>query len=363
MKKEWWIFKTKGFSVVEVMLATSLFGLLLVALLGAYLYAEESTVFVGSHARALFLAEEGLEAVRNIRDADFVQVSVGTHGLTPTGGVYGFSGASDTTGMFTRTVTITDIDDNRKEVVSEVSWQQFLRSGSVSLKTRLTNFRARLADWSLPFQEAFLNITGNQNATKVQVSGDYAYIIRNNANTANFYIIHISNPALPTLASTLNISGTPQNIFVDNGFVYVTSNADTRELQIIDATNPNAPLLVGGYDDPGTDDGRGIFVVGGRAYMTLSAGVDFAVLDVSAPDAPFPISALNIDNVPNEVFVAGDFAYIATSSNTREILVLQLSVGPTPVLTGSLNLPGNTDANTITFSSNTIYVGQMEKLS
>jgi prepilin-type N-terminal cleavage/methylation domain-containing protein len=360
MQKEQSTFKlNKGFSIIEVLLATSLFGLLVAGVAGAYLYGEESTMQSGAHTRAVYLAEEGLEATRSIRDNSFANLIDGGHGLALQGGHFVFSGSSDASGIYTRQVTVKSIDNNRKEVTSQVTWpQNALRNGDVTIVTRLTNFFAALGDWSTPFEEAFFNITGTQNAVKVQVSGNYAYVIRSNNNSANFYILDISNPAIPAQVGTLNISNTPQNIFVSGNFAYITSNSDTRELQIINITNPALPVLAGVYDDAGNDDARGVYVVGNYAYVTFASGVDFAVVDVSNPALPVLAGSLDVANVPNEVVVSVKYAYIASSSNTTEVLVVNVNVPANPALAGVLNLPGNTDANTVSMNGNSLYVGQ-----
>ena len=72
---------SKGFSLVEVILSSAVFALLVTALVGAYLYGQESTALAGNRARAVMLAEEGLEATRNIRDGGFNDLGVGIHGL------------------------------------------------------------------------------------------------------------------------------------------------------------------------------------------------------------------------------------------------------------------------------------------
>jgi hypothetical protein len=244
-------------------------------------------------------------------------------------------------------------------VTAHVTWNQnSLRTGEVTLSTRLTNFFAALGDWSNPAQESFFNIVGNQNAVKVQVSGDYAYVVRSNNNSANFYIIDISNPAIPLQVGTLNLSNTPQNIFVSGDFAYITSNSDTRELQIVDITNPLLPVIAGVYDDLGIEDGRGIYVEGDYAYITFASGVDFAVIDVSNPALPVLSGTLDVANVPNEVVVSGNYAYIASSSNTTEVVIVDISAPASPVLAGVLNLPGNTDANTVSLEGSDLYVGQ-----
>ncbi len=134
-----------GFSLIEILLAASLFSFIITALVGAFIYGQESTALSGMRFRAELLAEEGLEAARNIRDENFANLNVADnkYGLVISGNQWIFSGTSDATGIFTRQIIISTIDANRKQIISNVSWQQTpLRSGSISLISYLTNWRA-----------------------------------------------------------------------------------------------------------------------------------------------------------------------------------------------------------------------------
>ncbi len=143
MKKGWLTTKSSGFSLVEIILASSLFALLILGLSGAFLYGQENTALSGKRARAVFLAEEGLEVARNIRDEDFANLADGTYGLAISGNQWAFSGSSDATDIFTRQVVVGSVDADRKQVTSTVTWQQNpQRTGSVSLVTYLANWQA-----------------------------------------------------------------------------------------------------------------------------------------------------------------------------------------------------------------------------
>ncbi len=138
--------RSQGFSLIESLLASSLFGLMVTAIVGSLIYGHESVRVSGERARALYLAEEGLEAARNIRDNNFSNLVNGTHGLLVASNQWTLSGNSDVTNGFTRAVTISTVDANTKTVASTVSWQQTLqRAGTVTLTTRLTNWQANTA--------------------------------------------------------------------------------------------------------------------------------------------------------------------------------------------------------------------------
>ena len=126
----------KGFSLVEVLLSVAVFALLVGGLLGALVYGQQSTLLGGNRARASYLAQEGLDAVRNIRDVSFANLVDGTYGLTTTGNKWTLAGSSDTQDIFTRQIVISTVNSSKKQVTSTVTWQQNLqRPGSITLTT------------------------------------------------------------------------------------------------------------------------------------------------------------------------------------------------------------------------------------
>lgn len=363
MLKELSNIKNNGFSLLEVILALSLFGLLLTALGGMFFYVNDSVVLAGARARAVMLATEGLEAVRNIRDADFSSLSPGTHGLAISSNQWIFSGVSDTTDIFTREIIITNIDAERKSITTNVTWAQNLqRSGTVSFTTYLTDWARRVVgDWSNPFQESAINVAGAQNGVKVQVVGDYAYLVRADG-TPDFLVINISNPASPATVGSLNLAGVPSNIFVAGNYAYVTNNSNTDELQIINISNPASPSLVASYNDAGNEDARGVYVDGNYAYMVFNAGNDIVVVDVTNPASPIFTGGLVLNGTAYEVYVTGTYAYVASDDNSQELQVVNISNPASLTLSGSLNLAGNTNAITIAGEGSNVFLGQGSNL-
>ncbi|TSC82070.1 MAG: hypothetical protein G01um101420_600 [Parcubacteria group bacterium Gr01-1014_20] len=134
--------KKAGFSLIEVILASAIFALLITAIVGGIIYGRESTAVSGSRARAIAFAEEGIEATRNLRDQNFGNLTDGTHGLTVSLGQWFFSGVSDVRDVFTRQIEIGTLNENTKNITSTVTWQQTpSRVGRIVLSSRLTNWR------------------------------------------------------------------------------------------------------------------------------------------------------------------------------------------------------------------------------
>ncbi|MEW6617314.1 MAG: hypothetical protein AB1333_02750 [Patescibacteria group bacterium] len=367
MQKEWSVINLKrGFISIEALLAATIFGLLVTGLVGAYLYGQESTALSGSRVRATILAEEGLEVVRNIRDASYVNLVDGTYGLATSSNQWIFSGSQDTIGGFTRQITIATVDAKRKLITSNVSWQQNQqRSGSVSLVSRLTNWMAIvIGNWANPNTlVGTYDASGTNDGLKIAVQGNYAYIVRN-GGTPDFIVVDISTPSLPSLAGSLTLPGTPNNIFVLGNYAYVTNNDNAQELQIIDISNPVSPSVVGTYNAPGNGNGVGIYVVGSTAYLgrDTGGGDTFIVIDVSNPGTPSLIGSLSLGQTEYEIVISGNYAYLASGDNAQELEIIDISVPSAPVNLSGLNFAGNTNATTIALASSTLLVGQGSSL-
>lgn len=187
MPKACSIIKPSAFSLVEVILANAVFALLLVGLMGIYLYGEESSMTAGNRNRAILMAEEGIEAVKNIADASFANLVDGTYGLTTTTNQWNLAGSSDVRDIFTRQVTISTVDSKRKAITSTVAWQQNLqRPGSVSAVTRLTNWTTKVSSRSMmvyskntatPFYRLWDGTTWGAEQSATNVTGQIEYMV------------------------------------------------------------------------------------------------------------------------------------------------------------------------------------------
>jgi type II secretory pathway pseudopilin PulG len=96
-----------------------------------------------------FLAEEGLEAVRSIRDNSWDDLTNGEHGLALSGSNWIFSGSQENIsgqlGNGTRKIIVEDAGSDRKKVTSQINWQFALgRPEEIRLVTYLTNWQKEL---------------------------------------------------------------------------------------------------------------------------------------------------------------------------------------------------------------------------
>lgn len=136
-----------GQSLIEILLAVAVFMVGVVTI--GYLMFDSQTSLRQSieMTQATLLSREGIEAVRGIGLNDFDAIPPGTYGLAQSGGVWTLSSTQDSTGKFTRSITISDVDIETKQTVSSVSWNTSdVRENTVSLTEYITDWRGTKGD-------------------------------------------------------------------------------------------------------------------------------------------------------------------------------------------------------------------------
>lgn len=346
------------------MLSTSVFALLVTVLVGAYLYGQESTVLSGNRMRALLLAEEGLEAVKNIKDEDWDNLSDGTYGLQISGDQWELSESSDNTDIFTREIIISSAGSDRKNITANITWQQNLqRNGLISLNTMLSYWEevvttiTNMGDWSNAIESAALDSDGGQNGLKVSVEGDYAYLIRQGGDS-DLEVINISTHTNPLNIGSFSVPGTPYNIDVEGNYAYVATSDNGEEFVVIDVSNPNSLQKASALNLPGNQNARGVFIEGTTAYLVRdsSSQEEFYIIDISNPTNPSIIGSIDLNSGGNEVIVIGNYAYCGTDGDELEVIDISNKTSPQSI--AKLDLSTGADGLAITGENNTIYIGR-----
>jgi len=115
--------------------------------------------------QANFLAEEGMEAVRSIRDNSWDDLSAGSYGLTISNNNWIFQGTeedvSDQLQTGVRKIIIEEVAPNRKKITSQVGWQfAKLRPQEIQLITYLTNWAGPLPPYLAQLRYRWRNDDG-----------------------------------------------------------------------------------------------------------------------------------------------------------------------------------------------------------
>ena len=144
----------------------------------------------GDSTQAVFLAQEGIDAARSIRDNGWLNLTNGNHGLQRTGGYWSFLGASEVIdGTYTRVIAVSDVNrDGSGNIVTSggtVDPRTKLVSATVSwtpgvFVPRAVSVQAYLVDWNVydwtQTTDADFN-AGTHGSTVVSGSGMAANVV------------------------------------------------------------------------------------------------------------------------------------------------------------------------------------------
>lgn len=280
------------------------------------MYFQRATEESGLKTRARLLAEEGLEALRNQRDLDFASLSDGSFGLNISGNSFSLGSAPDVANGFSRTISVSSVSGEQKQIDSSVSYSFRGQTRNVNLSTFLTNWQRLgvVVNWEDPnVLSGSLNLSGTTDGVKVAVSGNFAYVVRN-AGSNNFVVVDITNPASPTVSSTLSLSGTTTDVKVSGTNAYV-----------------------------------------GRSG---GGGPDFASIDISTPATPALLSSITVGRTVYDVWVSGNYVYAVTAAGSDELRVIDVSNPSGVSVVAFLDLPGSVNALSVAKLGNFLGVGR-----
>lgn len=366
-------YKNNGLSLVEVVLASSLFLIVVMGLSGALLYGQESTRTSGGLARAGFLADEGLSALRNMRDSGYSNMTnwnSGGIGITKNNNQWEFSATNAVDG-FTRETKVSSFGypHDRAQVTAEISWQQTLsRLGFLYVRTHFTNWRRSIeTGGSWDNNSNLVNIFSDsallEGVEKIKTFGNYAYVIGSGTGSPEFRVYDISNPASPTMVGSLSLFQNASDLTVsaDGQIVYLSVKHPFIEIDAINVSIPSSPQHANWVDIPSTqvgwpdEIGDGVDFYGSHIFLTRpnsNNDPDFFVLDSSLA----VVSSINITGNPHEIVVSGNYAYVAVSGTADELAVVDISNLASPSVISSLDVGSSNNAHSISMFESSILI-------
>ena len=346
-----------GFSLIEIVLSIALFGLFFIGLVPVMINGQQFIAESGTRTRAVFLAEEGLEAAKNIRDDGFVNLTLGTHGLADSSSTWVFSGSSDTVDIYTRSVTVGHVDSDRRDITSTVTWDQTPgRVGSVSLVTRLTNWQAGTGKPIPITPGATLDLGGVADGQEIGLYIDggttYAIVGRKKSSDQELFIIDVSDPTSPSVAASLEIGSDVNDIAIVGTNAFLATSSNTAELQVVSLLTPTSPSVTGSLNLAGTPDAETVVAEGNNLYLgrsVYSGGPEIYSISIATPTSPSELSSLEAGDTVWKMVLAqsNTYVYAATGSDTAEMAVIDVSAPGSISQTAALDVSGPSDGTAI----------------
>ncbi|NIA02436.1 MAG: hypothetical protein GWP15_03560, partial [Nitrospirae bacterium] len=351
----------KGFALLEVFLAIAIFAIFATGIFYLSLDTVRRDTKINLNTEALLYTQEGIEAVRNIRDKNYLLLTNGDKGLSLVAGSWEFIAApEDVNGFYSRTITIEDVyrdvngdidaegvyfDPDTKKITSEVSW---LQSGiipkSISLTSYLSNWTGD--DWiettctdfdAGTYEDTETEITAGPpedncdiTLTAVEMGSEYFYF-------ANFG--HHGN-----------------DIIVEGNYAYLATEYSSKGLAILDISDLENITTVGEVDIG--HKGNRLTKAGNYVYVGTQNGFfGLAMVDASDPNNAFLYLVWPLGGAGNQPTVLGDYLYMSVSSRYFGMQVYNINEEwlPFPLLTDVYNF--NDKAHFIETKGNYAYVG------
>ncbi len=153
-------------------------------------------------------------------------------------------------------------------------------------------------------------ITTTSDANGVAISGNLLYVA---VHHAGLDVYNISTPSAPVFVSNVDLDGYARKVEISGNYAYVA--CDLGGLQIIDISDPTNMSRVIWLD--GNTRYYGLTLNGSSVYVAGRSGMSeyiMRIYDISDPENPIAIGFYNLANPGLDVFVSGDYAYVAAGS-------------------------------------------------
>lgn len=216
-----------------------------------------------------------------------------------------------------------------------------------------------------------LEILGEQ-ATRIDVFGSVAVISFDSATSSDIDIV-LFDTHTKSVRSVLDVGQgvlDVDGVFGDSSFLFVAQRSTSSQFMVIDISDIEAPQIVAqrsllGVDPQGSfPEARTIFYVDNTVYVGTkeTAGPELHVFNVESPYNPYESGFVEITHNINEIVVRDNIAYLATSSDKEELIIVNVSdpsamyematfnAGPTSV--------NDKDATSLYLLGNTLYMGR-----
>ncbi len=362
-----------GSLLLEAILAIAIFAVFLGGIGLSLVLGERSTTAGGDRTRAAFLAEQQLEAVRQMRTVSFASVTTGDHGLKLNASGWSWSGTLVNNNGYTSWVTVTSKGTDWLEVESNVTWNfGNTRSGSVLLTTQLTDWQkiATVGNWASMTKIAESTISGSPDFHSIAISGMFAYVTSTQApGDTGLYIFNVSNPASPVrVASSFDLGASAYGITAVDNRLYIATNDTTKEVQVYDITDPTnltTGNLINSFDLAGDGKARSIAIYGSHVFV---GALDDAINDqltavqMSETNPMTLLSSLNVSGSVLGLALQNGYAYLANSYNVGEFHVVDIFDPENMVFAPGvgIDMPDTQDGNVMAISGTSALIGRLQ---
>lgn len=221
--------------------------------------------------------------------------------------------------------------------------------------------QTELGGWGSAASVGVVDKLGEHDPTSLVIQSGFAYIATaENVSQPEFFIYDVSIPVSPVYLGAFEVGSTITDMAVSGDFVYLSTTDDSRELDIINVGNKASPSREGSYDATGSIDANAVSIFGNMVYLgrLQNTGTEFFVIDVAISTSPTLSSSLEIGTDVNDIKADNTDVYLATSSNTAELVSINVSNPNSPSVQDTYNLNGTENGLSVASSQDLLVLGR-----
>lgn len=182
----------------------------------------------------------------------------------------------------------------------------------------------------------------------------YAFVTTVSASTSapDLFIFDVSHTTDPILVASVDTGTGINGISIAGDFAYILENANTNQLKVLNISDPLHPTVIATRSLPNISftcspttepclSGKSIFYYDGRIYLgtgyiafgaTSAYNNEFHIFCVDdtkisgcSPANPVWLGSLNINHTIHDIVVQDSLAYLATSDDTGELMLVDIT--------------------------------------
>lgn len=350
--------------LIELSIAVAIASIAMIAL-ASLLFARQSYV-LDAHLRsnALFAAVSNLETTRATAAEHFLSLK----------------NSSNTEETLSTSTIISDLSPCLRSIDSSASWQPSAIKKTITFSVLIpftayakavdgdcegTIFPEVLSATS-SFQIHSTSIIGSSTAIDVLNNTISISSTSDGSSTLSLFQTQENSSAITKLSS-ITISGTVSRLDTTQNFVYLALLGTSSQFRTISIHDKHNPQLVAEVSLPGVTGSypgaTSIFYYNNKVYIGThrTAGNEFHIFDVSS-EKPVWLGSIELNHNINSISIREPYAFLATSGNTKDLIVLDISNPKAIKNIGSLALSGTEDALSEFLIGNTLYLGRKKSL-
>lgn len=308
----------KGQSLVEIILVIGLSAVILPALLTGLVSSRQGKAQQAQRTQAVYLLNETVDAVRSVREKGWTLfANNGTFYPVISGSNWTLVSGSTVSAGLTQQVIVSDLNRDSNGAIATIG-------GALDPSTKRVDVSI---SWGQPYMST---VSASLYITR--------YLDNNSFTQTTVADFDVGTKSGTTITNTLG------------GEVILSAGGHG------DWCAPGDYILAQ-MDLPKSGTANAISAYEGRAIAGTgenSSGVSLADITITNANPPVPSLAGTFDGYKtNDVFIDGNYAYLATDSNSKEVVIVDLT---THAEVGYFNTPTNADATSVYVSGTKGYV-------